>query len=235
VTDTARTLADIKARLASNVHAGISAQTIRDVVESIVNPVPGGGMATGYLHTSEDASWLGRVASFSLLNNVVTPVPLTYSGNIDNASIAQAGSYTSSWYGQTFAAGTWGRFPAGLWQVLMHSRWETPNTTGYRWAGIDIIDDRIADPGIDGFYFDPGYNIYDDSYESHPPATLLSDQAQVHQRSEVVVTPAMVAAAGSHSDAGLGVAYGFVARQTSGVTMNLLTQVVQIRKVGETK
>lgn len=43
MTDTARTLAEVKALLADNTTGQISAQDMRDVVESIVDPVAGGG------------------------------------------------------------------------------------------------------------------------------------------------------------------------------------------------
>jgi hypothetical protein len=43
MTDTARSLAAIKALLADNSTAQISPQDLRDVVESIANPIPGGG------------------------------------------------------------------------------------------------------------------------------------------------------------------------------------------------
>jgi len=195
--DTSRTLAEVKALLADNNSGEISPQDLRDMVESIVNPAPWGGM------------WPHRMVAFNTgvisptipVNNTdAVPLPLGSAGIAnglrtvnDNDGWAAAGeSFTllgsdpSNSWSTTWPTGYAIMLPPGLYMARTTIRWTSPYPTWtYSPAGYvgGYLDQARFDPnwptypaaGHDnpGFYYWDYWNtttIYSQPTHIFPPA-----------------------------------------------------------------
>lgn len=130
MTDTPRTLAEIKALLASNTTHDISAQDLRDTVESIVDPVPGGGFDTppesGYFANWRVAgTYPNQVAGvYSGGSPVATLTPANY--NYEFALPLQGGESASSFF-----------FDPDGW--LVAGTWPDPDYNGFTHAAGSVV------------------------------------------------------------------------------------------------
>jgi hypothetical protein len=142
--DTARTVAQIKALLADNATGAISPQDVRDLVESIVDPVAGGGFDRPNLDADmlfilrdvSGATQLSRLyelnypaSSFALQSSCIngksyiSELQLSaWAGTettrtlFDPSGWIRASSYVSSWWSGTFPAYTILELPPGRYR-----------------------------------------------------------------------------------------------------------------------
>lgn len=88
--DTPRTFAELKNIFANNMTRRIHPQGIRDLIESIVNPIPGGGMELGHLDKTQAFSLYVVGQSIPLANGAFPPLsvdPASYVNPLDNLFI----------------------------------------------------------------------------------------------------------------------------------------------------
>lgn len=157
MTDTARTVAELKALFASNSAGDIDAQDLRDLVESLANPVAGGGF--GAVSVPDD-----QMALFSAGGGTPQPIapstftPLDLNADIDPQGWLQSGSsYVSTFWGQTYTPGQWLALPEGLYSLYMLAGWETTDATGFRETCFTFVDNRLAAGGFDDFLSAQGF------------------------------------------------------------------------------
>jgi hypothetical protein len=151
VTDTARTLAAVKALFADNGAGAISAQDARDLIESIVNPVAGGGFDL----PSATLSAVKYLAPVSIPTGQ-TPIAWTPDFAADPSVILGASGFTSVYQGQTYPAASWVDLPWGNYVSTVQAI--LPNSaTGRLACAVVLIDDRAAIDNFDPVFGAPGY------------------------------------------------------------------------------
>ena len=157
MTDTPRTLAQIKAMFANNSTGDISEQDMRDFVESLVNPVTGGGFEerVSQAYPGCDAV-VGRYngAGQVVPNGYGASVPWTPGGPLDvlydPSGLIQTDSYFSDYWGFTFPPYSWAKLPQGVWLVNALTTWGV-NGSEYRTASIDVIETYAGDGWLTAF------------------------------------------------------------------------------------
>jgi hypothetical protein len=161
MTDTARTVAQIKALFADNTTGEISPQDMRDFVESIMRPVQGGGfdrdigLASIF---SIDPSMTPVANATYTPYKVYTPADPQQTHVYDELGIRQtAAPYVSTYDGLTHAAGSWWSLPYGTWLMKMHVRWSTSSSAGTRQLTVGPIDNRGDTDDVDHLFWAPGY------------------------------------------------------------------------------
>lgn len=157
MTDTSRTVEELKALLAENTSGNISSQTMRDVVESIANPVPGGGFESV---TYSAAKSVGAYNSSpqTVVSGMDTTLDALTSYH-DPSGMLQSGSYTSSMIENvTVGPQQWLRLPeAGIWMIYPQVFWGDLALGSFRGLMVVPIDDRGAQLDVDPFLYRPGY------------------------------------------------------------------------------
>jgi len=163
--DTSRTLAEVKALLADNNSGEISPQDLRDMVESIVNPAPWGGM------------WPHRFVAFNtglvspaipVGNDDGVPLPLGSAGianglrtvNDNDGWVAAGEAFTllgsdptNSW-GVTWPTGHVIMLPPGLYLVKSTVRWTSPYPT------YSVSPTKYVGGYLDQARYDPNWPVY---------------------------------------------------------------------------
>jgi hypothetical protein len=237
MTDTARTLAAIKALLADNTTKDISPQDVRDLVESLANPVRGGGLEVAKvvqgphaisIYSGQASPWPKTIAT----GTDVEPDIRAASDGItaDPRNMMQSGTYVSATFGETWGPGSWVRAAVGLWLFSFVVKWDG-NTTGDREVSMGMMDDRQNTLGIDSFWWAPGYAQSMGFTPSRVPAATLSNGLQV-ATSLQAVTPEMTASSDSQSTAGQGVAIGATVFQNSGANRTITYTFMSAIKIG---
>lgn len=160
--DTQRSLEAILALMSDN-HAGlISPQDVRDMIVSLAN-APGIEEAAVMVG---DPTAIPFATGMDVPNATATFVPWADSSvtgyHYDPQGWFQfADDYESpDWYALTVPAGSWFLLPEGVYHVAYFASWDT-DTTGYRQAFLaDTCDNRVVDPDLDPWAFDPMYVLY---------------------------------------------------------------------------
>lgn len=178
MTDTARTVADLKSRLPDNTDGEILPQTARDFVESIVSPVPGGGFdripSGDFVSQSTPATPL-NLAVPDGFNNGIT-LPLGSAANLkDPGGLLNTAPIT--YYTQTFTPGQALQLSPGAWAYELLTFWDT-NTTGVRIGNITNSDQRIEIPGqtLDTWLGDPSYAAWPTFSSEQVSAATMTDK-----------------------------------------------------------
>jgi len=145
VPDTARTLAAIQALFADNSTGGISAQDLRDAMQSVATPVIGGGFDSDPTNWELLASWSG--ADQSIAENVI--VPVTFDTTRDPQSWAGASPLASDYlFGNpTFPAGSWFTLPRGYYSWFARGFWASKPSLG--WGAIELMPMILSEVGAD--------------------------------------------------------------------------------------
>jgi len=156
--DTARTLAAIKALLADNTVGAISAQDLRDVIESVVDPVPAGGFPGVGSRMQAFYTYSG-IISQSLPAGTQAKLPLGannpgYANNGDPEGWAEntyalLGSDPESTWGVDIVAGDALLLPPGMYmtQTFVYFTGTPPtyDRSPYTWVGA-YLDQARFDP-----------------------------------------------------------------------------------------
>jgi hypothetical protein len=215
--DTPRTLAQVQALLADNASGNISPQDIRDMVMSIADPTPGGGFGLGYPGTAMGA----RAVSTNVATDTYV-YPTWNQAVVDPLGMIQSSSI-STMFG-TLTAGTWLRVPSGVWAVGNFAGWDA-DTTGTRWVGYRVVDDRYAeDPFLSQYY---GLPLTQNGY---PAAQAQADSAACG--GILGVAAEVVAATTGNSTAGQGLAIAPYVWQDSGTQRTSPYGAVMLTKLG---
>ena len=153
MTDTARTLAQIKTLLADNTSGAISPQDIRDMLASLINPTAGSGFPErpSDRYPADDATWQRYDAGG--IQSVASGFPGspadvgTPDGLWDPSGLFQTGSYVAPANGLTYQPLGWAILPAGVWLMTTITTWE--HSSGYRSTTSNLLDDWQTD--YDGY------------------------------------------------------------------------------------
>lgn len=169
MTDTARTLAAIKALLADNTTRDISPQDMRDTVESIANPLRGGGLdrALGS-GVDEIASFYTKTINFNTTSGVYYELEAAHSAQdvidgwlYDPAGWLQSGALAAEddWYDTGLPAYTWIMLPPGFYMATAGAFWASDfGSSGESWnLALNIRDIRMDTPGFDPWAGTPNY------------------------------------------------------------------------------
>ena len=251
MTDTPRTLAAIKALLADNATQAISAQDLRDAIESIANPLPRGGFIE-----SADRGQIFESSALTFSPNPILTVPSSNSGTRINLATGDGaaltdfydpqgwigvGSYVSASYSETLASGTYVRLPPGFYRINGHYAWEQHTDTGQRSMYADpFVDDRSTLTGgsnPDSVLLDPHYlmqNFADAMDSWAATAGFQNGTYQNYNHSwHMLVSEEMVAADNGHGDAGEGWVLSPLIAQSSGVPLKLHAWFLSIIREGD--
>lgn len=152
MTDTPRTLAEVKALLADNTSQNISPQDLRDLVESIVDPVADGGFpqVPSAMYPAHDATWqrydAGGIQSIASGYAGAPANVGTVDKSWDPYGLFQHTTYVGA-NGQTYQPWGWAILPPGVWLMTTVTTWE--HSTGYRSTSSILVDDYATD--YDGY------------------------------------------------------------------------------------
>jgi hypothetical protein len=230
MTDTARTLTAIKTLLADNANGAISPQDVRDGIESIVNPVVGGGFPgsqAGEVSLFRIDASMTPVTSNAFPPYVVyTPADPAETHRWDPLGIRQTGSnYVSTSQGDTWPDGSWFLIDQGLYVSKMLITWAA-SAVGDRYAGLLPIDNRVYEatpPVYDHVFWGPGQWDTFQLTGGGTPAVAIPGGGMFHTTSTLFrVTEAMGPSA-----------YGAMINQDTGSPLALTSGVLMIMRIGD--
>ena len=163
MTDTARTLAAVKALLADNTSGAISPQDIRDFLESIVDPTPGGGFGSVEERFLRTYCFPPAVPVMYHSTGSGTPVLVTeldtdggyYLFDLDAGLVSIDPGWinrsplpdTLDWVGTLPAKTTLGPMPVGIYSWTMRINCNNPPVSGAFWVDMWVAGDVYATEG----------------------------------------------------------------------------------------
>lgn len=204
VPDTARTLAAIKTLLADNTSGDISPQDMRDVVESIVNPVPDGGF---HLQATDEMLY-----AYSPSLGVTADATDAYLGGFEVGDYASdpgwslSDSYASTWDGGTVAAYSSWLLPRGVYAIRGMATLASDPGAGK--SGHLYFDFTLDPSAIDPVRGDPGFAL--PTNIAMTPGGYGTESRRLRTDEVFVVSETMAAAA---------IPIGLVIAQDSGTPM----------------
>lgn len=229
MTDTPRTRAELLTDFADNQNHAITAQDMRNFVESVTVGGPGIDRVAGY---GADPAVINYPTGMDVPDSTTVYFPLSDPDNPvlsydPNGWFQFDDDYPSpDWYGETVPAGSWALLDQGVYNVGGAIAWDT-NTTGRRtFYALDTCDNRViqTDPQLDPWAWDPLYALYN-SVGMHASAAALPNFGPFLWQftlSEIRVTAETAP-----------VAFAVTLYQNSGSTRKILGGAVNVMKIGD--
>jgi hypothetical protein len=163
VVDTSRGYADLKALFPDNVTRQIHPQNMRDVIESIANPVPNGGLdrlpTENFLCQATPGQPLNLTVPDGLSNGIYLPLNAP---SYFRDPLGMVNEDPITYYNVTIDPGkALVLHEPGVWAYSLLTYWDT-NQTGVRTQSIGNYDESIEQPGQtkDSWLGDPTYGWF---------------------------------------------------------------------------
>lgn len=222
MTDTPRTLAELLTIFGDGQAANsITPQDMRDFVESLADPIAGGGLQGGVKYPGS-ASFMLSMHDGDITVPTATPTFLdwvTPGGGMsvdtyDPMGLVQAFSGNGGFDGIP-------RLPAGIWFLWTVHQWNSGATPGGALNGYPIYVDDDARIAADPVLWDPFFTLV---LEDNAAASSVGTAAfqSINTTAIQPVSPAVVAVDSVNSDPGDGLAITTFLFQSSGANRHLL-------------
>ena len=234
MTDTARTLAELKTLLADNATQAISAQDLRDAIESVAVPIEGSGF--GSIGAGFDQVFFGDAIGGGSSPTIATAtnyrLPFVHSAQdvVDGYFFDPQGWLQSTALDPAFAfplpvpAYSYLLLPAGTYVFSGWVQWDSGFTSGDSWCIVgQPIDPRIATAGVDPLW-DPVYMVSWPLTGGVQSSAAFPAVGKSHQGATILRVP--------RATAPVAVA-GMYVRQTSGSDRTLEFAAVSCGRIGD--
>lgn len=170
MTDTPRTEAELLAIFADQNSGAIEPQDMRDMVESVVSPVAGGGLgvavgsdevALSLVTTPGGSTFADPTHTFSLPSGAATPLPMGVRS--DPRGWVIGSSFASVYQGFTIPADCAVQLPQGIYlgssDIIFHT---SPAAVRFWWDWTEDVSAADAVYGNPGYFFTPFHGMGDD-------------------------------------------------------------------------